>query len=74
MKGLIKKSTVLAALLLSATLAYAGDLKPVHGNGGDVKQLPTPNANAYDNANDNAAFQPTAGGDKDKIRKLRPVK
>ena len=77
MKGFIKTSTVVAALLLSATFAYAGDLKPVHENnaGGGVHQLPTPNANAIANANENAAFNPDRdpGSDKDKVRKLRPV-
>lgn len=74
MKALMKTTMILAALLLSATFASAGDLKPVHGNGGDVKPLPTPNASAYEHANDNAAFQPNTEGDKDKVRKLRPVK
>lgn len=76
MKGLMKTSMILAALVLSASFAYAGDLKPVHGNGGDVKPLPTPNANAIANANENAAFNPDRdpGSDKDKVRKLRPVK
>jgi hypothetical protein len=78
MKGLMKTSMILAALVLSASFAYAGDLKPVHDNnaGGGLHQMPTPNANAIANANENAAFNPDRdpGSDKDKVRKLRPVK
>jgi hypothetical protein len=73
---------VVAAVLLSATIAYAGDLKPAPNGGNDGNSvLPIPPVGSKDtgmdqrdeNANDNAAFK-SGDEDKDKIRKLRPVK
>lgn len=73
MKGLMKTSMILAALLLSASFAYAGDLKPVHGNNGDLKPV---HGQGAEHANENSAHNPDRdpGSDKDKVRKLRPVK
>ena len=82
MTGLIKRSMVVAAVMLTATFAYAGDLKPAPGGaGGGNTMHPAPQGSKEtgmtqreENANENASFKSgNSDSDKDKVRRLRPV-
>ena len=77
MKGYIKTSMVVAALLLSATFVHAGDLKPVNGNNGGVTPAPQGSkATGIAHANEHSALH-TEDGNRgkadDHLRRLRPV-
>lgn len=76
MNGFVKSSTVIAILLLSATFAYAGDLKAV--NQGGTNMHPDGKSNALNHATNDTARaaigESMAREEADKLRKLRPVK
>ncbi len=75
MIGFVKKSAFIAILLLSATFAYAGDLKPVHEGGNNVHPAPLHgNDNALQHVTNPTAREAISKEQEDKIRKLRPVK
>lgn len=76
MIGFVKRSTILAILLLSATFAYAGDLKAVHGGGTSVHPAPqgskeTGKQMVSEHAQSTAAVEAV---NKTKDGKLRPLK
>lgn len=79
MIGFVRSSTIIAILLLSATFAYAGDLKAVTGGGND-NMHPAPGhgqATALTHVTNPKAIDAigeVGKEEKDKIRKLRPVK
>jgi hypothetical protein len=75
MIGFVKSSTILAVLLLSATFAYAGDLKAVHGGGTNVHPAPLHgNDQALTNVSNPTAIEAISKEEEAKLRKLRPVK
>ena len=75
MIGLVKSSTLIAILLLSANLAYAGDLKAVHEGGSNVHPAPLHgNDNALQHVENTTARAAISKEQEDKIRRLRPVK
>lgn len=76
MIGFVKRSTIIAILLMSANFAYAGDLKAVHQGGTNVH--PDGKANALNHATNDTARaaigEAMAREEADKLRRLRPVK
>ena len=75
MIGFVKSSTILAVLLLSATFAYAGDLKAVHQGGTNVHPAPQHGKDqALTNVNNTTAIEAISKEEEAKLRKLRPVK
>jgi hypothetical protein len=73
MIGFVKKSTILVAILLSATFAYAGDLHQVPGGQDGDKIHPAPQGEAHANENGLPSVMKEKE-DKEKLRKLRPAK
>jgi hypothetical protein len=82
MIGFVKSSTIIAILLLSATFAYAGDLKAVNpggtnmhpdGKSNALSHVPVANETAR-TAIGEAIAREEAIEEADKLRKLRPVK
>ena len=78
MIGFVKSSTMIAILLMSATFAYAGDLKAVPAGGNNMHPAPGHGqATALNNVSNTKALDAigeVGKEEKDKIRKLRPVK
>lgn len=82
MIGFVKSSTIIAILLLSASFAYAGDLKAVtpggtnmhpDGKSNALNHVPVANETARD-AISEAIAREEAREEADKLRRLRPVK
>lgn len=81
MIGFVKRSTIIAILLLSATFAYAGnDLKAVHESGTNMHPAPGHGqATALTHVTNPTAVEAIGEvgkepKDKQQLRKLRPVK
>ena len=79
MSGFVKKSTILATVLLSATFAYAGDLRPAPQGGNNMHPAPQgPSDPALQNGNvtNETAIAAISKEkeDKLKLRRLRPAK
>ena len=79
MIGFVKSSTIIAIVLLSATFAYAGDLKAVHEGGNNMHPVPQHGkVNALDHVTNDTARaainEAISREEADKLRKLRPVR
>jgi hypothetical protein len=75
MIGLVKSSTLIAILLLSANLAYAGDLKAVHEGGNNMHPAPQSGKDtALTHVTNPTAREAISKEQEDKLRKLRPAK
>lgn len=75
MIGFVKSSTILAILLLSATFAYAGDLRPAPSGGNGIHPDPLHGKDqALTNVSNPNAIEAISKEEEDKLRKLRPVK
>jgi hypothetical protein len=78
MIGFVKKSTILVAILLSATFAYAGDLRPAPGGQSGDNMHPAPQGSketGMEHANENGlASVMKEKEENDKLRKLHPAK
>ena len=77
MIGSAKKLAIIAIVLLSASVAYAGDLKAVNQGQSGNNVHPAPlhgNDNALQHVANPTAREAISKEQEDKIRKLRPVK
>lgn len=75
MIGFVKSSTILAILLLAATVAYAGDLRPAPSGGNGIHPDPLHGKdNAVTHATNDTATTAISKEKEDKLRRLRPVK
>ena len=78
MIGFVKGSTIVAILLLSATFAYAGDLRPAPSGGGGITPAPQGSKDTavqqVQNANNQTAAEAVSKEEEDRLRRLRPVK
>lgn len=75
MIGFVKKSTFIAIVLLSATVAYAGDLRPAPSGGNAIHPDPLHGKdNALQHVTNPTARDAISKEQEDKLRKLRPVK
>lgn len=77
MIGFLKRSTILATILLSATFAYAGGLTPAPQGGNNLQPAPQDGKETalahVTNETARAAISKEEG-DKQQLRKLRPAK
>ncbi|HEV8645720.1 MAG TPA: hypothetical protein VGR01_09135 [Burkholderiales bacterium] len=79
MIGFVKSSTIIAILLLSATFAYAGDLRPAPSGGNNMHPAPQGSKDTAvemvgQHAQSSAAIEAVSKVQEDKLRRLRPVK
>jgi hypothetical protein len=75
MIGFVKKSTFIAIVLLSASVAYAGDLRPAPSGGNSIHPDPLHGKdNAMTHATNDTATAAISKEKEDKLRRLRPVK
>lgn len=77
MNGFVKSSTIIAILLLSATVAYAGDLRPAPSGGNAIHPDPLHGKdNAVTHATNDTATAAISKEKEDKLhkaRRLRPL-
>ena len=74
MIGFVSKSAIFAIVLLTATFANAGNLRPAPQGGNTMHPAPQGSkATAELHANDNGLASATEKEDKVKLRKLRPA-
>jgi hypothetical protein len=75
MIGFAKKSTFIAILLFSATVAYAGDLRPAPQGGSNMHPAPQGSKDtALLHVTSQTAIDAINKENEDKLRRLRPVK
>lgn len=75
MIGFVKRSTIVAIVLLSATFAYAGDLRPAPQGGNNLHPAPQGGKEtALTHVTNQTAIDAITKEKEDKLRRLRPVK
>lgn len=79
MIGFVKRPTIIAVLLLSATFAYAGDLRPAPSGGNNMHPAPQGSKDTAIemvtlHAQSPAALEAVTKERGDKLRRLHPVK
>lgn len=75
MIGFAKKVSIIAIVLLSASVAYAGDLRPAPSGGNDMHPAPHDGKEtALSHVTNPTAREAISKEQEDKLRKLHPAK